>query len=177
MGIFTGVFLYLTVFAPEYSNDISEDVVSPTSTSIEGVIYGGCQRNNSCPSFKLKESGSYQFLSAGDAEIEKGSIPYELRDTLFEGFSSSTLTAESKIITNNHCKSFVDGQDATYTVTFKGESYVLDTCTSEFSRNTDMQDTVTDVWNFMKNPTTTYPVIIDKGITGFFLYIFNHPKN
>ncbi len=176
MGVFTGVFLYVTVFAPEYSNDISKEAISLTSTSIEGSVYGGCQRSGSCPSFKLYNNGSYQFVSRSDAEVEKGSIPYELRDTLLEWFSTSTLATESKPVTNEFCDSFVDGQDATYRVTFKGESYVLDTCTSAFARNTNMQNTFTEVWSFMQNPTTTYPVLIDKGITGYFMYIFNHPK-
>ena len=178
MGMITGAFFYATVYAPEYAKDLgSTDQIDPNTIVIQAAMYGGCERQNKCPSFQLTDDLNYRYSIEPGAEIEKGKISKELSDTLFEKLDTQTLITFSKEISPNSCDSYADGLDYYYDIILEGSTYTLDTCTSAFARDEALQKDFLDVWSFMENPTTTYPVLIEEGIAPAIFDRFNNPPD
>ena len=164
MGTFTGLFFYTTVFTPLYEKQV--DVIGaplPNAITIEGKMYGGCQKTDSCGSFKLKDTRSYQYLPDSQSEVEKGTIPSTLRDVVFNSMTVAVLDDLEKDAAAHECSAYIDGIDYLYDVTIASTTYTLDTCSSRLSNNTTLQAHFITVWEFMENPTTTYPTMIEKG--------------
>jgi len=167
MGIISGAFLYVSVFAPAYESDIEgSESIDSEAVVISGSMYGGCMEMDMCASFKLIDDRSYSYLEYAGGEVEKGKIPAELSDSLFEYIDSNALFNDSKMATSDSCDSFVDGIDYRYEVANDDEEYTLDTCGTVFVSNRAAQNLLLEVWAFMENPTTTYPTFIEEGISG-----------
>jgi len=169
MGAFAGAYLYVSVFAPAYESDIAtSEAVDEDTVVIEGQMYGGCLRSGACASFKLIENGSYSYLAAPDAEVENGKLPKDVNEEIFDAVGTDTFFNATDEISKDFCSSFADGSDFTYEVTLGEETYTLDTCKTTFAYDDELQASFLNVWNFMQNPTTTYPVLIEEGVGGFF---------
>ncbi len=176
MGMCTGAFFYVTVFAPEYANDLgSAEHIDPDAVVIQAAMYGGCERLNKCASFQLTDDQKYQYAVEPEAQIEKGKISKEISNALFEKLTTGTLISLSEEIPSGNCSSYADGLDYYYDITKEGTTYTLDTCTSAFSRDKALQKEFLAVWSFMENPTTTYPTLIEEGITPAIFERFNNP--
>lgn len=168
MGMFAGGYLYLTVFAPTYESDIgTTEAIDANAIVINAQMYGGCDRTGSCASFRLIDDRSYTYLSYPESDVVKGKLPSDISEAIFDVVGTNTFFNDTQSISPEFCDSYVDGVDYTYTVSLADEVYVLDSCTTAFSNNTAFQDAFLDVWKFMENPTTTYPVIIEEGIGGW----------
>jgi len=169
MGLFAGAFLYVTVYAPAYTDEgIDFTGGVDGAMVIEGQMYGGCQEMESCASFKLVDDRTYHYLQDGEGDVENGRLPSDLSKRIFSFVRTQELEAASQAITQDSCDAFVDGVDYTYTVTFEDKLYSLDTCTTALAYNDALQILLLDAWSFMENPTTTYPTIIEQGVGGVF---------
>lgn len=167
MGMISGAFLYLTVFAPSYESDIdTTESIGADRVVVQGSMYGGCMEMDMCASFKLVDDRSYNYLEYTDAEIEKGKIPSEMSDVIFSYIGSNAFFNDTKKAASDSCDSFVDGIDYRYEVTLDDEQYILDTCNTVFLYDTAAQNLLLQTWEFMDNPTTTYPAIIEGGVGG-----------
>lgn len=170
MGMLTGAFLYVTVFAPEYKKDLeTPEGAVMGGIVVEGQMYGACDEVNSCASFRLLENRTFKYLPYPDVVIENGTLPVEITKPLFSAITQGALKDLENEIEPAECASDTEGLDFTYTVTKEGESQTLDTCATALAGDTKAQTLFTDAWNFMQNPTTTYPVLLEKGISEYLI--------
>lgn len=178
MGMFAGAYLYVTVFAPEYQSDITTlEAIGSDAVVINAQIYGGCQRNDLCASFRLIDDRSYSYLPYPEAEIEQGTLPSEISKAIFTLIASSDFFDDTLAVRRDFCDSFVDGVDYLYEVTLDDEVYMLDTCTTSFRDDLVLQSALRTAWEFMENPKATYPPILEKGIGDFFKERFQGTAN
>jgi hypothetical protein len=169
MGMFAGAFVFVTIYAPEHAKDSTDDSANnPNATVIEGHMYGGCDESGECASFKLVDDRTYTYLPNPDADIEKGRLPSDLTEEVFKNLGTEPFFTAATEVDPGACTSYVDGIDYTYDVTFEGDTYTLDTCTTALSYDEELQTTLAPVWEFMRYPTTTYPTILEKGVGGWF---------
>ena len=165
-GVFAGMFLYVTTYAPQYA----EQGPKTESLSITGSMYGGCDDRGTCPSFHLSNNGAYQYLSDGDGSKETGKIPVEVLTQLKDAITASDLQTFSKArAIRNDCVSYVDDIDYTYSIAIQNKRYEIDTCKTNFSHQTSLQKAFVELWIYMDNPTTTYPTVIEKGVGGWLI--------
>lgn len=170
MGVLSGAFIYVTVFAPEYKKDLdTPEQVAANGVVIEGQMYGACDVADSCASFRLLQNRSFSYLPYPDAPVENGKIPVDVAEPLFEAVTNGSLVPLSKEVTTSECASDAEGLDFSYSIAEEGETFTLDTCTTLLSSKQDQQALFINAWNFMQNPTTTYPAILEKGIGEYFI--------
>lgn len=156
VGCFSGAYLYVTVFAPQYVSDGFEDP-SEITFKLQGQAYGGCFRGGSCPMIELESNRSYVYLQPASSLVEELRVAgkmsredfSELVDLLSET-NFSRLSQES----NRSCDSYVDGIDYRYNVTIDGESFELDTCGTTFY-NSNLERTLRALWSDFKEPNDT----------------------
>lgn len=168
MGLITGGYLYLSVFAPAYESDIgTSESTNNEGVVIEGQMQGGCMRSDNCASFKLNENGVYSYLATPDDEVQHGKLPKDITKNIMEYVGTETFFTDTEEITSDSCASFYDGIDYSYQVSLDDEIYTLDTCATSFGYDTEAKVVFINAWSAMENPTTTYPAIIEEGIGGF----------
>jgi hypothetical protein len=170
MGVLSGAFIYVTVFAPEYKKDLdTPEQVAANGVVIEGQMYGACDDADSCASFRLLQNRSFSYLPYPDVAVENGKLPVDIAKPLFEAIEEGTLLPLADEGTAVGCASDSDGLDFSYTISFEEESYLLDTCGTKLEGAGEAQALFINAWNFMQNPTTTYPAILEKGIGEYFI--------
>lgn len=153
VGMFAGAYLYVTAFAPTYESgirtgeNIGEDVLV-----IEGEMYGGCSENSACATFRIVDGRHYDFLSSPGIPLEKGMLPVSKRSGLLQALDRARLEQGSVPIENNSCSSYADGIDYAYIISFEGETYELDTCSTAFAYDEALQLIMLDLWYQMENP-------------------------
>lgn len=173
MGMFAGAYLYLTVYAPTYESDVANpDSISPDATVIEGQMYGDCDKNNTCGSFRLIDDRSYRYIAYTGAKIEQGKLASDVSDKVFNAVGTIIFFDDAKPITQGSCSSQSGGIDFTYTVTHKQDVYTFDTCTTALAYDQKFQTDLLAIWKFVDDPTTTYPSFLDEGIGGLFKHRF-----
>lgn len=155
VGFFAGIFMFVS-----YANSIAVPIVAgdvPTQAetqefSIIGEAYGACEEN--CPSFQLLENGSYRyrFLAVREepAVIREGTLPLSLQSDLRDQLELSVLQAQSEIEERTTCSSESGGVDFRYEITFEGEEYILDSCTSAIDDGSDLWIALTAIWNYLQ---------------------------
>lgn len=165
-GLFAGMFLYVTVFAPsvEEQLDVWEEPLSGEEWVITGEMYGGCMRTDSCSSFRLVNGSGFEYLRDSEAEVQKGRLPREVTTLLTETLDPVFLQEAAMEVTANACSSFTDGIDYRYIVSLEGSEYVLDTCQSVFALEEGAQTVFLDAWYYMENPQVVPPVLFEKSI-------------
>ncbi len=152
MGMFAGVYLYITAFAPTHQEHVADDAIDANALVVEGQMYGGCDRMDTCASFRLVDGRRYDYLQTFDAEVKKGVLQGSVRETLEGVFDDAVLAHYAHEVESASCMSYVDGVDYTYTITKDGAQYEWDTCYTELSRDEGLQDVLRNVWYAMENP-------------------------
>ncbi len=166
-GILVGVTLYLTAFAPVYQDT---ELAEKSDFSIQGEQYGGCGMTDSCLTFRLEENGSYKYLY--DDKIEEGTLPSVLTNEAFGSLSVDSLDTNSESEEKDDCISYVDGVDYRYTIVYEGVRYVLDSCRTTFSLESDFQESAIKAWDFMGGEDVTYASSTGSGLGGWFVNRF-----
>jgi len=168
MGMLTGGFLYVTVFAPSYEADIDTvDTVDDEGIVIEGQMYGGCQEMDSCASFRIADDRRFTYLEYPGAEVINGRLSAGLSEAIFGEIGTSAFFTATEEISSFECSVYVDGIDFTYDVWLDGELFTLDTCSTALAYDEDLQTLFAEVWMFLENGETEYPVLIEEGLGGF----------
>jgi len=167
-GMFAGATLYILVFAPEYEAD---PVAVKSAFSVVGEMYGGCERSPSgCPSFRLEDNRSYQYLVG--AERTEGKLPGAVYNSITELMSAYRLSSHAAPLERDDCASYVDAIDFRYEITYESVRYVLDTCETSLSYGSELQQGFLDAWEYMASPTAAYPTIIEGGVSGWLIERF-----
>jgi hypothetical protein len=170
MGALTGAFLYVTAFAPSYKKDTQTQMGSISEGMIiEGEMYGGCSELDSCASFRLLENARYDYIPYPDAQVEHGKLPSAIHSPLFDALTDEAVARAGVPTTSDACDSYVDGLDFSYTLMTASSTSELDTCSTLLHKDENLQALFLDAWDFMQNPTTTYPAILEEGPGGFII--------
>jgi len=170
VGCFSGAYLYVTVFSPQYIDDGFEDP-SEITLRIQGQMYGGCQMAGSCAFFELENNRRYTYTEPAavydeDAEdiVVTGKMDREdfaeITDLLLET-NFSALAQE----TTRSCDSYVDGTDYRYNVILQGEQFELDTCGTAFDGSV-LERAFRPLWQSLATSTSNLPYILERGMAG-----------
>lgn len=158
-GMFIGGALYITVFAPQYEAD---EVAGKSQFSIVGEVYGGCVRTpNGCPSFRLTDDRSFQYLIGG--EKQEGSLPSTITKPIFADLTDYRLQTYAAPIEREDCRSYVDGVDYRYEITIGDTRYVIDTCKTSFPNDSELQQHLLKAWQSMSGGGNEYPTWVEGG--------------
>lgn len=152
MGMLSGAYLYVTVFAPAYDQTGVEVSYDDDAFVIEAQMYGGCVRSGLCASFQLIDGRRYEYLSHTQAEKENGTLPARLGRELRDAFSVAVLQENAQSISPQSCSSYVDGVDYVYRIMREKERYELDTCSTALAYNETLQELLLEAWYVMENP-------------------------
>lgn len=167
-GLFAGAALYITFYAPQYE---TEPVPERSQLVVIGEQRGGCALGpGDCPSFRLTDDRSYQYLTNG--ERTEGTLPRQIAQPLYETITTFRLRSLAAPIDSDSCRSAADGIEYRYEITWENTRYVLDTCRTSLSHTSELQQQLLAAWEYMENPTTTYPTIIEEGIGGWLIERF-----
>ncbi len=150
VGFMAGGYLYLTNFAPLANELTAPDLEDISELSIVSEVYGGCR--DACPSFQVVKDGSYRYLftpAAGQEQIiREGTLPFQLRRELNVEITPAVLKVQSRPIQPSICNSYTDGIDIKYEITLDGVEYVIDSCGTAVDGESDLWQTLSDVWNY-----------------------------
>ena len=153
VGLFCGVYVYLTVFAPVYVDD-QPDNFSSERFEIIGEAYGGCTFSG-CPSFRVTVNRSFTYLPDGTGAVIEGTYPRREFAALrrrVEQANLETLAAPVASGQDIGCISFVDGIDYRYTVTIDGKAFELDTCYSQLKNSAELQSALQEAFEVVADP-------------------------
>lgn len=153
-GFVAGGYLYVIGFAPQMAKVSAELAIEPSPEeiiTIEGRMYGGCERTGSCASFMIEDNGEYSYLATS---VPTARGPYggalsrkdwrDIRATL----NDEDLLSSSRGSGADNCASYYDLVDYSYTVTYKGTEYTIDTCGTAIDRESDLGQTLDWLWQF-----------------------------
>lgn len=153
IGFIFGIYLFFSGFMAYEESDVPTVSQLPTFT-LEGDAYGGCDRARACPSFIIREDGSYRFLytpGVGTPQvIREGDLPRELRTDINRTFTDVSLQAQSRAIEPALCNSYVDGIDVRYEVMIGGNIYKLDSCGTDIEVDSELWQTLVKLWNYFE---------------------------
>ena len=168
-GVFVGVTLYVMVFAPQYEAD---EVGGKSQFAIVGELYGGCQRTqDGCPSFRLTDDRTYQFLIGG--EKRDGRLPSSVTTPIFNALTEYRLQTYAAPLERDNCQSYVDGVDYRYDITLEHTRYVIDTCRTSFARDSELQQLFLEAWRHMAEPEAKdYPAWVEGGFSAWLIERF-----
>jgi hypothetical protein len=145
-------------FAPSYDGGISSNEdIDEDALVIEGKMYGACEVDGVCASFRLVNGKSYNYLSSVRADVETGRLSSSIRVLLNRELTLEVLEENAQRVVLKSCASEEGGIDYNYVVTREGETYELDTCSTTFAYNEDLQERFFDVWFALENPDTPVP--------------------
>lgn len=167
--MFSGAYLYVTSFAPDYQQSDVEELAE-IDFRIQGQMIGGCAMAGVCPSFVLNQNRLYEYVPAyklQDGEPEK--ITGKMDVESFKAVVAKVQASNMEILTKGNslnCDSYVDGIDYSYHVTLDGEMYDLNTCGTNF-KNSQLEQTFRPLWMQLTKATEETGLFED-GIDGFF---------
>lgn len=167
IGCFSGAYLYVTVFSPQYVDDGFEDP-SEIELRIQGQVYGGCQMAGSCARFEIEDNRRYTYTKPAGRMAEDAGL--EMTDkmdrddfaalvALLEETNFSRLSAE----TGRSCSSYVDGSDYRYNIILKGEQFELDTCGTAFEGST-LDRALRPLWQSFSTTSSDTPYFLEYGL-------------
>jgi len=153
VGMCIGAYLYITGAANFFAELSTPTVEETNDFSIVGDIYGGCRA--ACPSFQLLEDGSYRHLytpeRGADEVLQRGTIPFSLRQNLRSTLTRGDLEAQAKAQTRDVCNSHSDGIDVSYAITIDGDTYKLDSCTTAVDGDGALWIYLNQIWEHINN--------------------------
>lgn len=155
VGFFLGGFWYITGGAATTSSVKEVPVLEKLSEfEVVSEVYGGCQKTNSCPTFRVTNDGSYRYFRTPTAGAEQvlrqGVIPIRLLQQLKSSLTDNALKTQSKKTEPAFCNSFADGIDVRYEITLDGNVYKIDSCGTAVDENDDLWTTLQAIWDYFE---------------------------
>ncbi len=152
VAVCAGFYLYLTAFAPQFEDFTGQTEEVYEEFMIVGSQYGGDKMGGTAPSFQVLQNGSYRYIpytsEGAVVEAKEGSIPRSLFNEVKNALAADSLESAGIIVTRGDCLSYVDGLDYTYFVTLEGESYTLDTCSTNLKSDGSVARALDKLWNY-----------------------------
>lgn len=136
VGMFSGAYLYMTSFAPEYASDGFSGEVTEESLGVIGEQTGGCQMGaRACASFRLTGNRQYEYIPAHPLGTDTpqpltGKVSVFAMDNLKKVLTVTDF--EALTLPGDTCQAAFDGIDYKYTILLNGETYELDSCGTSF---------------------------------------------
>ncbi len=142
IGFFCGVWLYTTVFVPQYVenpylNELQDQNITPYTINAEE--YGECEPYDDCRAFSLTEDRSYRYLGF-DGEFVDGLISRNLNAEVQDALKVGDLLVGDRACSNteqNHIR---------YSVYYGDNYYVINVCQGTAMR--EPVRTLARVWEF-----------------------------
>ncbi len=169
VGCFSGAYLYITVFSPQYVGDGFEDP-SEITLRIQGQAYGGCDRAGSCPSFQLENNRKYTYKAPASYydDAEALVVTGKMDRSSFKDLTNMLVDTNFAILqqrSDRNCESYVDGIDYHYEIILQGEQYGLDTCGTAFNGSA-LERSLRPLWETFATTSDDLPYILERGMTG-----------
>lgn len=154
VGAFSGIYLYMTAYAPTYEdrNIFDEiDEVPETPFDVFAFQYGGLlPEEYENATFEVDNTGTYTYMSGGlDSKVYDSLLPEVLRKELHDAIAVADLDALSTEVVS---KCTPDQTGYEYSIERKEVEYILNTCTSNFSHETELGETLKKMWQYMGAP-------------------------
>jgi hypothetical protein len=124
IGFFCGVWLYTTVFVPQYIenpylNELQDQ--NTVSYTINAEEYGECESYDDCRAFSLAEDRSYRYLGF-DGEFIDGRITRGLNAEVQEALNAGSLLDGERVCNNT------DQNHIRYSIYYDDNYYVINAC-------------------------------------------------
>lgn len=146
-GIFTGFFLYVTVFAPAYNDGLLPDMPRNQSNviTITGVQYGPCLDSGmTCPSFELDTDGVLRSIGPTPLSepevVEETQLPRALVGDVRQKLQEVDWALVTEPRFGGDC-GMTELNEYRYVVTMGEVTYIIDTCATEFPFESDLNQT------------------------------------
>jgi hypothetical protein len=153
VGIFAGVYLYVSVFATIVDKVVVPDEARISDFSIVGDTYGGCR--NRCASFQVLSDASFKYLytptTGGEQKILEGNLSLSLQNRIDRALVVSELERQSASVEKIDCSSAADGIDVVYEITVKGEKYLIDSCGTAADGDSELWKVLAEIWQSFGN--------------------------
>ena len=150
IGLLSGMYLYLTAFAPVYVDDRPEQF-SSDRFEVVARAYGGCSRIG-CPRVRITEDRSYQYVpNKNELETEEDTYPFREFSRLRNAVAGADLSALGTP-RSGQCASFTDGADYAFDITYRGERFSLDTCETALANDAGLQTDLTRIFQVVATP-------------------------
>ena len=155
------MYAYVVSFKPTYAPETINTIEEVAQDfSIIGKQYGGDQPNGFIPpSFRITGDGTFDYRPGGASsealETTSGVLPRSMINDIKILATDDQLESLSESKTPTDCRSMVDGIDYQYQVILSGEQYQLDSCVTRLGYDTDLAQTLEDVWQYLSNPETS----------------------
>lgn len=151
LGFICGVYLYTNNFQPYYVPDTVPEQVSSDDLSIIAVTYGDGMVGDS---FRLEADGNYNYRSARASARATGELPGALLQRVEAAVERADLASFATATTRESCASATGGTDYEYNLEYDATEYTLDTCTTNFSNDTELGTVLLAVWQYLDDPET-----------------------
>jgi hypothetical protein len=152
VGFVAGGYLYLNNFTKLVSPDDVETLSDTTEFTIVSEAYGSC--NEYCPAFQIQQDGSYRYRYTpnigAEALFVNGTLPLDLQRSLSESVDTTDLKQQSESVNPIDCASFTEGIDISYTITFEGVEYEIDSCGTNYDGDSDLWAALGELWTYFR---------------------------
>ncbi len=152
VGFFAGGYLYLTHFSKLLAPDNVQSQEEISEFQVVSEAYGRC--GDSCPSFQITNDGSYryQYVTAAGAErqFKTGTMPFNITRNIKNSIDVDDLVRQSQPVEPANCNSYNDGIDVSYTITYDGAEYVLDSCGTAVDGNGELWESLSETWSYFQ---------------------------
>ena len=153
VGVVAGGYLFLTGFAPQFLAHFGATNATYSDFTIDARAYGGCSRTASCPSFQIRNDGSFSYLpkeAAVGVVPVTGTLPNSYMNGLRQESTRATLTRMTQVSKPTTCASYSDGIDYHYDITFQSVVYRIDTCGTTFTKDSGLARALDKAWNYFQ---------------------------
>jgi hypothetical protein len=152
VGFLAGGYLYLTHFSKLVSPDSVGSQEEISEFKIVSEAYGRC--GDSCPSFQILNDGGYRYQYVPEVGAEKqfktGTIPFTITRDIKNAIDVDDLVQQSQTVEPGDCNSLNDGIDVSYTITYEGAEYTLDSCGTAVDGNSELWKSLLETWNYFQ---------------------------
>ncbi len=158
-GLAIGMYVYVTVFKPTY---VPETINATESGASEWSMIGkkrieGDNSRTVHPSFRLLGDGSYTYIAGGVGEGALEQKTGKLSSALMRELRAKDAIIETytPFMDVDYCGGDVNGFDYEYDVIINNITYVMDSCYTPLSYNTEVAVLLQKVWSEMAGNSTS----------------------
>ncbi len=153
VGIAAGFYLYVIGFAPQVAKVTDTLGLDTTGAVYEGLVieasaYGNC--DDMCMSYQIRNDRKFTIV-IGDANPTVGELPRGVWGELEALTATGTLAAYALPSEAIACASDANGSDTQYDIAHNGEVYTLDTCRTNFSKESQLAEKLDEIENYMRS--------------------------
>lgn len=135
-GLVSGAILFLfNTIGNEGGGALEE---TNTGFVVIAHMYGGCAEGGGCPSYRITEDGSYEYIKRELGNVEKrsnGVLSNTQIKILRDRVTTTDFDALRQTTFADECPANLDGAAYRYEIEYLGEQYSLDSCVHNLGAN------------------------------------------